>query len=83
MAFLGAGLPVANAVAVLSLRDRLWIDTILVSERSYALSTMLNRSTDCLRCRGAPMKNLAHSASFHSMVNFVPSNAETEHLELN
>jgi hypothetical protein len=53
---------------------------ILVGKSHYALLTMLYRSTDCLSCRGAPVKNLAHNASFHSMVKIVPSNAGTEQL---
>jgi hypothetical protein len=35
---------------------------------------MLYRSTDRLSRRGAPVKNLAHSASFHCMENIAPSN---------
>jgi hypothetical protein len=33
---------------------------------------MLYRSTDRLRRRGAPVENLAHSASFHSSVETAP-----------
>jgi hypothetical protein len=36
---------------------------------------MLYRSTDRLRRRGASMKNLAHSASFHSTEKIAPSKA--------
>lgn len=39
----------------------------------------LHRSTHSLSCRGATVKNLAHSASFHSIVKIVPSNAGAEH----
>lgn len=35
---------------------------------------MLDRSTNCLRRRGAAMKNLAYSASLHSNVKIAPSN---------
>src|SRR6516165_7969210 len=41
---------------------------------------MLYRSTDGLSRRGAPMKNLAHSASFESLDKDAPSKAETKHL---
>jgi len=40
-------------------------------------------STDCLSRCGAAVKNLAHSASFHSMKNNAPSNAGTKHLDYN
>jgi hypothetical protein len=42
--------------------------------------TMLYRSTDCLCRRGAPMKNLAHSASFESFDKDAPSKPGTKHL---
>jgi hypothetical protein len=41
---------------------------------------MLYRSTDCLCRRGAPMKNLAHSASFESFDKDAPSKPGTKHL---
>jgi hypothetical protein len=42
--------------------------------------TMLYRSTD-RRCRcGAPMKNLAHSASLESLDKNAPSKTGTKHL---
>jgi hypothetical protein len=45
-----------------------------------ALLTMLYRSTH-RRCRGgAPVKNLAHSASFHSKENNAPSKPGIKHL---
>ena len=40
---------------------------------------MLYRSTDRLRRRGAPVENLAHSASFHSAVKSAPSNSGIKH----
>ena len=40
---------------------------------------MLYRSTDRLSRCGAPVKNLAHSASFHSWLNNAPSNVGTKH----
>jgi hypothetical protein len=42
--------------------------------------TMLYRSTDRLCRCGAPMKNLAHSASFESLDKNAPSNAGTKQL---
>jgi hypothetical protein len=42
---------------------------------------MLYRSTDRLCRCGAPMKNLAHSASFESLDKNAPSNAGTKHLD--
>jgi hypothetical protein len=42
--------------------------------------TMLYRSTDRLCRCGAPMKNLAHSASFESLDKNAPSNAGTKQI---
>jgi thiosulfate/3-mercaptopyruvate sulfurtransferase len=42
---------------------------------------MLYRSTDCLCRCGAPMKNLAHSASFESLDKHAPSKPGTKHLD--
>src|SRR5215475_6614173 len=42
---------------------------------------MLYRSTDRLSRGGAPMKNLAHTASFESLDKDAPSKPRTEHLE--
>jgi hypothetical protein len=69
-------------LAMLPLQHCLWIDAVAFSKCPLALFTMLYRSTDCLSCRGAPMKNLAHNASFHSTVKIAPSNAGTEQLTL-
>ena len=44
---------------------------------------MLYRSTDDLCRRGAPMEYLAHSASFHSLVNIAPSKRGIKHLANN
>ncbi|MER8905913.1 hypothetical protein, partial [Mesorhizobium sp. M0772] len=41
---------------------------------------MLYRSTDRLCRRGAPMKNLAHSASFDSDEKYAPSKPGIKHL---
>ena len=51
-----------------------------LGQRSQALLTMLYRSTDRLCRCGAPMKNLAHSASFESLDKDAPSKARTKHL---
>jgi hypothetical protein len=62
------------------LGDRLLIDSVALRQRPQARLTMLYRSTD-RRCRcGAPMKNLAHSATFESLDKNVPSKAGTKHL---
>src|SRR5205085_10769004 len=45
-----------------------------------ALFTMLYRSTDRLSRRGAPVKNLAHSASFDSCNKNAPSKCGTKQL---
>ena len=42
---------------------------------------MLYRSTDRLCRCGAPMKNLAHSASLKSLDKNAPSKAGTKHLD--
>jgi hypothetical protein len=42
--------------------------------------TMLYRSTDRLSRCGAPVKNLAHSASFESLDKDAPSKPGTKHL---
>src|SRR4051795_7898201 len=62
------------------LRHRLLIDAVTSGERSQALFTMLYRSTDRLSRRGAPVKNLAHSASFDSCHKNAPSKCGTKHL---
>src|SRR5215218_8244986 len=56
------------------LRDRLLVDTIALGERSQARLTMLYRSTDRRSRCGAPMVNLAHSASRRSCEKSAPSN---------
>ena len=62
--------------------DRLLIDTVTLGERPQALLTILYCSTDRLCRAGAPVNNLAHSASFHSKEKTAPSNAGTKHLVL-
>ena len=61
------------------LRDRLRVDAVALRQSPQALLTMLYRSTDRLRRRGAPVKNLPHSASLQRMKN-APSNPGIKHL---
>jgi len=56
------------------------VDPVAACQRPQALLTMLYRSTDRLCCRGAPMKNLAHSASFDSEDKDAPSKPGIKHL---
>ena len=58
-------------------RDRFSICLTPVArrKRSQARFTIWYCSTDCLSRRGAAMKNLSHSASFHSKENNAPSNS--------
>src|SRR4029077_8682762 len=65
---------------LLPLGDRPGIDPVPLGKRPQALLTLLYRSTDCLCRRGAPMKNLAHSASFESLDKIAPSKPETKQL---
>src|SRR5213596_2984935 len=71
---------VHDRAARLPLAHRLLIDAVTSGERSQALFTMLYRSTDRLSRRGAPVKNLAHSASFDSCNKNAPSKCETKQL---
>jgi hypothetical protein len=58
------------------------IDSVALRQRSQARLTMLYRSTHRLCRWGAPMKNLAHSASFKSLDKNAPSKAGTKHIGL-
>src|SRR3954470_10304974 len=80
--FLWSRPSVHDRAARLPLAHRLLIDAVTSGERSQALFTMLYRSTDRLSRRGAPVKNLAHSASFDSCHKNAPSKCETKHLGL-
>lgn len=71
--FSGAGRKIGGRRPAPPLPNRLLIDAEALRQRPQALLTMLYRSTDRLCRRGAPMKNLAHSASFDSDDNNVPS----------
>src|SRR3954465_7335280 len=73
---------VHDRAARLPLAHRLLIDAVTSGERSQALFTMLYRSTDRLSRRGAPVKNLAHSASFDSCHKNAPSKPGTKHISV-
>src|ERR1700722_15917979 len=64
----------------LPLGGGLLIDPEALGQRPQALLTMLYRSTDRLSRRGAPVQNLAHSASFESLDKDAPSKAGTKNL---
>src|SRR4051812_17940817 len=78
--FLWSRPSVHDRAARLPLAHRLLIDAVTSGERSQALFTMLYRSTDRLSRRGAPVKNLAHSASFDSCHKNAPSKCGTKQL---
>src|SRR3954451_19122225 len=78
--FLWSRPSVHDRAARLPLAHRLLIDAVTSGERSQALFTMLYRSTDRLSRRGAPVKNLAHSASFDSCNKNAPSKCGTKQL---
>src|ERR1700730_12550164 len=77
---LRSGRQIGDRAALLPLGDGLRIDAVALGQRPQARLTMLYRSTDRLCRRGAAMKNLAHSASFHSPENNAPSKPGIEHL---
>jgi len=62
----GTGRKIGNRGPLLPFGDGLLVDPVAACQCPQALLTMLYRSTDRLCRRGAPMKNLAHSASFDS-----------------
>src|SRR3954447_16027103 len=77
---LRAGAFVLDRGALLPLGDRLRVDPVALGQHPQALLTMLDRATHCRRRAGAPMQNLAHSASFHSREKSAPSKPGTKHL---
>src|SRR5919206_2615724 len=77
---LGPGALVGNRGPGSPLSDRLRVDPVAPGQNPQALLTMLYRSTDRLCRAGAPVENLAHSASFHSRDKNAPSNPGTKHL---
>src|SRR6202051_5080863 len=78
--FLRPGRQVGHRGPLPPLSDGLLVDAVALGQRSQARLTILYCSTDRLCRCGAAVKNLAHSASFHSMENSAPSNAGTKHL---
>src|SRR5215217_263911 len=79
---LGTSALVLDRRALLPLGDGFRVYPVASGESSQALVTMVDRATD-RRCRaGAPVKNLAHSASLHSGEKNAPSNPGTKHLAI-
>lgn len=58
---------------LLPLRHGLLVDPVAPGQSPQALLTIVYCATDCLCRCGAAMKNLAQSASFHSIENIAPS----------
>src|SRR4051812_43753715 len=71
---------IGDGGSLLPLGHGLLVDAVTLGELPQALLTMLYRSTDRLRRRGAPVKNLSHSASFDSCDNGAPSKPGIKHL---
>src|SRR5215212_4914741 len=80
LGLLGSGGPVGNRATLRPLGDGFWIDAVAPGQHPQALLTMLDRATHCRRRAGAPMENLAHSASFHSNEKSAPSKPGTKQL---
>src|SRR5215212_3369340 len=80
---LGASALVLDRGALLPLGHRLRVEAVAPGQHPQALLTMLDRATH-RRCRaGAPMQNLAQSASLHSGEKNAPSNPGTKQLPKN
>src|SRR5918912_4546599 len=77
---LGTGALVLDRGALLPLGYGLRVDPVALGQYPQALLTMLDRATHCRRRAGAPMQNLAHSASFHSNEKSAPSKHGTKQL---
>src|SRR5215213_9280840 len=75
---LGTGALVLDRGALLPLGRGLRVDPVALGQHPQVLLTMLDRSTHCRRRAGAPMQNLAHSASFHSREKGAPSKPGTK-----
>src|SRR4029453_3496745 len=71
---------ICGGIPLLPFGDRLGVDAMALGQGPQARLTMLYRSTDCLCRCGAPMENLAHSASLHSDDKNAPSNPGIKHL---
>jgi len=69
-----------SMIGTLLLRNRLLVDPVTLGQNPQALFTILYCSTDCLCRGGAPVKNLTHSASFHSKEKIAPSKPRIKHL---
>jgi hypothetical protein len=67
--FLWSGRQVRHRGPLPSLGDGLLVDAVALGQRSQARLTILYSSTDCLCRCGAPVKNLAHSASRWKIVH--------------
>src|SRR5580692_12858257 len=76
-----AGRKIGHRTALLPFCDGFRIDPVALGQSPQALLTILYCSTDCLCRCGAAVKNLSHSASFHSLENNAPSNLGIKHLE--
>lgn len=74
------GRKIRNRGPLTPFRDRLLVDAVTRLKRPQAFFTILYCSTDCLSRRGAAVKNLTHSASFHSKENSAPSKSKIKHL---
>lgn len=70
----------ATEVRVFHFVTVFWLIPLAPGQRPQALLTMLYRSTDRLCRRGAPMQNLAHSASFDWEHKDAPSKPGIKHL---
>src|SRR4051812_40126799 len=75
---LGAGAFVLDRGARLPLGHGLRVDPVALGQAPQARLTLSDRSTHRRRRAGAPMKNLAHSASFHSNEKRAPSKPGTK-----
>jgi hypothetical protein len=71
---------VGDGGALAPLGDRLRVDPVALRQHPQALLTMLYRSTDCLCRGGAPVENLAHSASLAAGHDNAPSKPGIKHL---
>src|SRR3954452_3393342 len=76
---LRAGALVLDRGALLPLGHRLRVDPVPPGQAPQARLTLLDRSTHCRSRAGAPMKNLAHSASFHPNEKSAPPKPGTKH----
>lgn len=67
---------------LLPLGNGLLIDPVPLRQRPQARLTMLHRATDGLCRGGAPMQNLTHSASLHSLDKIAPSKSGIKDLAI-